>query len=133
MIDASVIILTYQGKILSMLRDDIPTIIDPNMWCFIGGRKEENETFEQAAIRETKEETNIDVKNLTLLAKVTYNDRLKYYYHASLTEKDVQNIVRGEGQKLEFLTMKELEQLPITKSTQLFFDQYRDVLERITT
>jgi 8-oxo-dGTP diphosphatase len=36
-------------------------------WAFPGGKIEQNETEEEAAIREIKEETNLDIKNVILV------------------------------------------------------------------
>jgi 8-oxo-dGTP diphosphatase len=44
-------------------------------WCFPGGGLELGETLEQAAIREVKEETDLQVDNLELIAVA---DELKY-------------------------------------------------------
>lgn len=53
---AFTIIVDDRDRVLLKLRDDMP------MWDMIGGHVEEGETFEEAAIREAKEETGLDVK-----------------------------------------------------------------------
>jgi ADP-ribose pyrophosphatase YjhB (NUDIX family) len=53
----------HEGKILLTKRDDF------HVWCLPGGGVEEGESLAEAAIRETKEETGIDVE-LTRLVGV---------------------------------------------------------------
>ena len=64
------------GAIVVILRDDESTLIlkrpawikwGASQWAFPGGKLEKNETPLEAAIRETKEETSLEVKNLKLL------------------------------------------------------------------
>jgi 8-oxo-dGTP pyrophosphatase MutT (NUDIX family) len=54
-----VLLVNPKGKILSVSRKD--NIFDKNI---IGGKVDSGETFGQAAIRECKEETNLDIYNL---------------------------------------------------------------------
>lgn len=42
---------------------DTGGIHEPNTWCLPGGKQEYNETIYECAIREVKEETNLDIKN----------------------------------------------------------------------
>lgn len=55
------ILFECNNNLLIYLRDDKPEISFPNHWDLFGGQVEENETPEQALIRELKEELNIDV------------------------------------------------------------------------
>jgi len=43
---------------------DTGGIYEPDSWTFPGGKQEYNETVLETAIRETKEETNLDLKEL---------------------------------------------------------------------
>ncbi len=47
-------------------------IAQPGEISFPGGKVEENETYEQAAIRETVEELNIEEKNINVLGELDY-------------------------------------------------------------
>ena len=62
------VILEKDGKILLGMRHPDPDKADSAFrsageWSLPGGKLEWGETFEEGAIRETKEETGIDIKN----------------------------------------------------------------------
>lgn len=60
-----VIIKDTNGKILFLKRKDSKNA--NNMWCLPGGRIDSNEKAEEAIIRESKEEINLDLKNIIFL------------------------------------------------------------------
>tara|TARA_R100000008_G_scaffold83295_1_gene68543 strand:- start:353 stop:754 length:402 start_codon:yes stop_codon:yes gene_type:complete len=60
---AFVVILDEKDRALTLLRPDWVGW-GPNKWCYPGGQLERGETPEQAAVRETKEETTLDVSGL---------------------------------------------------------------------
>lgn len=43
---------------------DTGGIYEPDSWCLPGGKQDYEETIFECAIRETKEETNLDISNL---------------------------------------------------------------------
>jgi 8-oxo-dGTP pyrophosphatase MutT (NUDIX family) len=54
----AIMIIDKTNRILVVTRKE-----DTNTWGFPGGKVELNETFEEALIREVKEETNFDISN----------------------------------------------------------------------
>ena len=58
------IALLYGDTILTILRDDIPTIPYPNMWDFPGSGREKDETPFECIKREVFEELGIELKNV---------------------------------------------------------------------
>jgi 8-oxo-dGTP diphosphatase len=63
---AIVVILDSTSRILLLRRPDWVHWA-PSKWAFPGGKIEDNESSLDAAIRETKEETNLDVGDLEVL------------------------------------------------------------------
>src|SRR5262245_52447171 len=59
--DAAIGIIFYQDRVLLIKRRDVP------VWVLPGGGIDEGESIEEAAIREVKEETGLDV---TIVRKV---------------------------------------------------------------
>lgn len=68
------IIENYDGNFLLHLRDEkAPTM--KNQWCLVGGRLESDENIEQALIREIKEETALEARNLSLIQTFIFNNK----------------------------------------------------------
>lgn len=62
------VLIVQNGRILLGHRvknaADTGGIYEPDSWCLPGGKQEYGETVLQGAIRETKEETNLDIADL---------------------------------------------------------------------
>lgn len=112
---SAAIILIKDGKALLQLRDDNPKITYPNHWGFAGGGSlDEGETYIQAAQRELKEEVGYVSKNPTLFMTKTYQlpdgrtVKTKRYFE---DYDGVQELTCNEGQKIEFLSPDEIDNL----------------------
>jgi ADP-ribose pyrophosphatase YjhB (NUDIX family) len=66
---AACTIFTLKGKVILLQRGIEPSF---GKWVFPGGYVDRGETVQQAAIRETKEEVNLDVRLVSLLDVYSY-------------------------------------------------------------
>ena len=78
---ASVVLLSNGDKILAVSRKN-----DPNDFGLVGGKVDKGETFRQAAIRETLEETNFDIFNLKPIFTRRDGDFMAIVYTADYIE-----------------------------------------------
>lgn len=127
----SLILLTYKEKILLMIRNYVFNSGLKKIWCMIGGKKENNESYEKTIVRKIKEEMNIEVCNVKLLLVSPLHDKNIHFYHGKLTDNNVNRIERAEGQELQFFNLKELDKLQLAASANLFFTQNRDTVEEL--
>ena len=86
LVGAVVVILNERDELLILKR---PPFVDwsPNKWALPGGKLERNESPLTAAIRETKEETDLDVRNLKIINLKIDNPLAPYYtrqYHGTV-------------------------------------------------
>ena len=112
-VGATVLVFNNKNELLLNLRSDT------NTWGIPGGGKEINETLEECAIRELKEETNLDVNDLKL---VTVLSGKEYYFKypnddevdCVITLYQVNNyngdlkINDGESKVLKFFSLNDL-------------------------
>ena len=70
-VGATILVFNNKNELLLNLRSDT------NNWGIPGGAKELNETLEECAIRELKEETNINVHDLELITVLSCKE---YYF-----------------------------------------------------
>lgn len=129
--DASVILLTYKGKVLLLLEESTPVRSSLDTWSFIAGTKNKKESFEEAILRKISDEMQIQLESVTFLSNWTYDGQKKYFYHALLSDKDVNNIQRSEARTIDFFTLKELDKVKLEPLTKLFIEKHRDILETL--
>lgn len=125
--DQSAILLTYKRKMLVMRRDFIRDRHEKNTMHFISGIKSGRDSFEQAIRKTVVKETGIQLQTVQLLS----HNETDYFFHAELSDRDVNNMVRCEGQLLEFFSYKELQTLLLSDLTKLFIEKHKDLLEKV--
>ena len=69
---AVVVVLNKRDEVLILKRPDTDDWA-PSKWALPGGKLEENESPLTAAIRETKEETTLDVRKLKIINLILDN------------------------------------------------------------
>lgn len=115
-VGATTLIFNSKNELLLNLRSDT------NNWGIPGGSKELSETLEECAIRELKEETNINVNDLELITVLSG----KEYYFKYPNEDELDcvialykvsnydgelNINDGESKELKFFSLDNLPEL----------------------
>ena len=115
-VGATTLVFTNKNELLLNLRSDT------NTWGIPGGSKELNETLEECAIRELKEETNINVNDLELITVLSGKEYYSKYpnedeldcvialYKVSNYEGEL-NINDGESKQLKFFSLDSLPEL----------------------
>lgn len=108
---------------------DTGGIYEPGSWTFPGGKQEYNETIFEGAIREVKEETNLDISDLEVFSASDDVQPNKHY----ITIQIIANSFAGELQNLEPTKHSkwkwfDLNDLPenIYSPTKKFIDKYLD-------
>lgn len=130
-INESLILLTYKEKILLMIKNYVYNSGARKIWCMIGGAKGSSESFEKAIVRRIKEEMNIKINDIKLLSVLPSSNKDIYFYHAKLSDNNVNLIERSEGQELQFFNLKELDKLCLATSANLFFTQNKSIVEEL--
>lgn len=114
------ILLTYKGKVLLMYKMSGPLDAKKHEWCFIGGQKDSEESFEEAMAKRVEKEANIKIEEIEFVSKNCY--------HARLTDDNVNKIKRDEGQLLDFFTLGEAQKLLLSEPTREFVSKHADLI-----
>ena len=116
----TVVVVQHEGKFLLGRRN-----IDPGkgLWSFVSGYVDRGEKVEEAAIREVKEETNLDVclDNLLGIYSENGNPHVVIAYRASAVNHDMSNLAAqpDEVSELAFFTLEEMPGLAFPVDAQI--------------
>jgi 8-oxo-dGTP diphosphatase len=116
-VTVGVILLNARGEILMQLRDDKPTITDPNCWAVPGGGQDPGESLEDAARREMLEETAYTLDDVELAHERDLdrgNGFIEHQAYFLSTYDGQQTLECHEGQRLEFIPRERLAGLKLT-------------------
>lgn len=109
----SKIALICGDKILTILRDDKPTIPWPNLWELPGGGREGDETPFECVAREVYEELGIHLNEDCLLwskvyPSMLYEGRQSVFLVGQFSQEQFDNITFGdEGQAYKLMSIEE--------------------------
>jgi len=128
-------VIIKEGKIALIKRGNEPR---KGKWTIPGGLVELGENLEAAVIRETKEETFLEVENPTLMGvvdNVDLDEQGKVKYHYVIIDYLVQ-VKTGtiqaasDAAELRWVPFSEVEDYYLTTSFRAFFKQNREKLEK---
>lgn len=127
------IALICDGRILTILRDDKPTIPWPNLWELPGGGREGDETPFECAAREVYEELKIQLSKEDIVWSRIYPSMLdenknSVFLVGKLTQEQFDSIVFGdEGQGFKLMTIEEF--LTLDQVVPQLQERVRDYVE----
>lgn len=128
-------VIILDGKIALIKRGNEPS---RGKWTIPGGLVELGESPEQAVIRETKEETGLDVENprlIDVVSNVDLDEKGKVKYHYVIIDYFV-HVKAGTAEassdavELRWVPFDEVEGYDLTTSFRLFFRHNRERIEK---
>ena len=131
----SKIALFCGDKLLTILRDDKPTIPWPNMWELPGGGREGDESSFECVAREVYEELGIHLTEDYLLwskvyPSILFEGKESVFLVGKLRQEQFDSIVFGdEGQGYRLMSIEEF--LSSDKVVPQLQDRVRDYLEEV--
>ncbi len=131
-------VIIQNGKIALIKRGNEPS---KGKWTIPGGLVELGESIETAAIRETKEETCLDVEKpelIDVVDNVDLDEQSKVKYHYVIIDYLVHvkagNIqAASDAAELRWVPFDEVEKYNLTASFRRFFVQNREKLEKLNS
>jgi 8-oxo-dGTP diphosphatase len=131
-------VIVKEGNIALIKRSNEPS---KGKWTIPGGLVELGENLEAAVIRETKEETCLDIENprlIDVVDNVDLDEQGKIRYHYVIIDYLVHVIsgnIQAASDAAEFLwvPLDEVEKLNLTASFRLFFRNNREKLSRLSS
>ena len=128
-------VIIKEGKIVLIKRGNEPS---KGKWSIPGGHVELGENLKEAVIRETKEETCLDVDNpilMDVVENVDLDEQSKIKYHYVIVDYLVHvkggNIeATSDAAEFRWVPFGEVETYNLTASFRLFFRDNREKLEQ---
>ena len=111
------VLVTHDNKVLLGKRNKVNAF---GKWVIPGGGVDFGETLEQAAIRELKEETNVDITDVRFIQfeEIVFPDdnyhRIVFFYKAKPTSFHL--IARDDLDEVKFFSKEELTKLDLVSS-----------------
>lgn len=106
---------------------DTGGIYEPDSWCLHGGKQEYDETIFECAIRETKEETDLDIEDLEIFDVTDDIQPNKHYITIDVIARKHSGIVKiMEPQKQDEWRWFDINNLPqnLYSPSKKFIDGY---------
>jgi hypothetical protein len=116
----SLILLTYKNKALLMYTYKNSIDSEEHEWTLLKASKKGKENLKDALRKKVENEAGIKLGTINYLSD--------NYYHAKLTDNNVNNIKRHEFQLLNFFTLSEIKKLTLSPPSKKFIEQYGNLI-----
>ncbi|MDO8270211.1 MAG: hypothetical protein Q7T54_06100 [Candidatus Levybacteria bacterium] len=118
--DINPLLVIYKNKIL-LTCSDRP--YDEEVWSFIGEQKTGSKSPDENVKKELKHITKLG--NEVIEGSIMPSPFNESIFYVRLTDKNVNSIVRREGQRLEFYALNEIEKLPLSSIALTLFKEFK--------
>ncbi len=118
--EQNLILIAYKNKLL-LSTNDSP--FEKKEWAFVGEKGKWSTSRIKSAISILK---NVTKLQFPAIEKMQLSDvKGDYVFYLKLTDKNVNSIVRKDGERLEFYTLREAEKLNLAASTNNFLNTFK--------
>lgn len=119
---ASITLINSKSEMLVMFRPE-------KKWCHPGGLIEDGETPFQAAKRELKEETDVDINlvDLKYFGNFIIGKWRVHFFVSTVWENEAKNMERNKCLRLSWKTAKGLEDLKRSLSLKFYIENFNHV------
>lgn len=116
------VIQNSDGKYLLITRTEYPD--HKGEWGPIAGHVKQSETMEQALIRESKEELNLDVKPIKQIAEIPQDipGDIGFWWLCKINGGEIKT--NEEVEEHKFFTSDEIRDLKLWPATRKFFEEF---------
>lgn len=121
-IESTCVYIERDGRWLMLYRNAKKNDVNHGKWIGIGGKREINESYEECAVREVKEETGFTLNSLQYTGEVffyqneTCTEYIRVYMANDITGKE---IACNEGQ-LSWIEKEKVLDLPLWEGDRIF-------------
>jgi len=106
---AATILVCGPEDTIALVKDEAKPL--PHFWKLPGGTKDQHETPEETAIRETEEETGIQLTKVCLLKEEDRRTHTMYFYGSYVESFDGLKERGDEGELVRLFTLKEIQDM----------------------
>ena len=118
--DSNLILLTYKEKALLMYKYESSIDETEHEWTFPKTIKKSSESIKEGLMKVVFKEAGIKIGNIRYIGR--------NFYHAQLSDNDVNSIKRKELQLINFFTLNEVKKLNLSPLTKNFVNQHGNLI-----
>ena len=120
--ESTCVYIVRDGKWLMLYRNAKKNDVNHGKWIGIGGKREGNETFEECAIREVKEETGFSVSSLQYEGEVCFyqNEICTEYIRVYMVRECEGTEIQCDEGTLSWIEEKKVLSLPLWEGDRIF-------------